>query len=125
NGRFHRRRRWLLPSQAVNCRWTRQANDTHLGWPMLSDAEQLESGTTLQADVCIAGAGAAGITLALALKSAGLHVLLLESGGLGDEAESQALYQGSMSGLSTWELDTHRWRLFGGSTSRWAGWCRP
>lgn len=92
---------------------------------MLLDANDLPTGETLTADVCIAGGGAAGITLALALKEAGLDVILLESGGLEDDANTQALYRGTMSGIDTWRLDTHRWRLFGGSTSRWAGWCRP
>lgn len=92
---------------------------------MLLDANELSTGATLSADVCIAGAGAAGITLALTLQNAGLDVLLLESGGLEDESDTQALYRGTMSGIDTWELDDHRWRLFGGSTSRWAGWCRP
>lgn len=92
---------------------------------MLLDANDVPTGETLTADVCIAGAGAAGITLALALRDAGLDVILLESGGLEDDANTQALYRGTMSGIDTWRLDSHRWRLFGGSTSRWAGWCRP
>lgn len=92
---------------------------------MLLEANDLIPGSTLTADVCIAGAGAAGIALALSLSEAGLDVVLLESGGLSDEPETQALYQGTMSGINTWKLDAHRWRLFGGSTSRWAGWCRP
>ena len=44
---------------------------------MLLDANDLPTGETLTADVCIAGAGAAGITLALALRDAGLDVILL------------------------------------------------
>ena len=92
---------------------------------MLLDANDLPTDETLTADVCIAGAGAAGITLALALKEAGLEVILLESGDFEDDANTQALYRGTMSGIDTWQLDDHRWRLFGGSTSRWAGWCRP
>jgi len=92
---------------------------------MLLDANDLPTGETLTADVCIAGAGAAGITLALALRDAGFEVILLESGDFEDDVNTQALYQGSMSGIDTWQLDDHRWRLFGGSTSRWAGWCRP
>ena len=92
---------------------------------MLLDANDLPTGDTVTADVCIAGAGAAGITLALALRDAGFEVILLESGGFEDDANAQALYRGNMSGIDTWQLDDHRWRLFGGSTSRWAGWCRP
>ncbi len=92
---------------------------------MIVDANDLSSGDVLSADVCIAGAGAAGITLALALREAGLSVIVLESGGFDEEDENQALYEGTMSGINTWQLDSRRERMFGGSTSRWAGWCRP
>ncbi len=92
---------------------------------MLLDATDLTPGEALTADVCIAGAGAAGITLALALRDAGLTVIVLESGGFEEEDATQALYEGTMSGIRTWQLDSRRERQFGGSTSRWAGWCRP
>ncbi|MBW2236954.1 MAG: FAD-dependent oxidoreductase, partial [Deltaproteobacteria bacterium] len=46
---------------------------------MLLDARQLEPGTLIEADVCIVGAGAAGITVARDLGRAGLRVALLES----------------------------------------------
>ena len=48
-----------------------------LDWP-----NQVENGASLEFDVCIAGAGAAGITLALELENSGLSVCLLEGGGL-------------------------------------------
>jgi len=54
-----------------------------------------------------------------------LSVCLLESGGLDEEPESQALSRGDNVGLPYYDLDTTRFRLFGGSTNRWAGWCRP
>lgn len=92
---------------------------------MLLDANDLTPGQTLDADVCIAGSGAAGITLALALRDSGLSVIVLESGGFDEEDDTQALYRGTMSGISTWQLDSRRERQFGGSTARWAGWCRP
>jgi choline dehydrogenase-like flavoprotein len=46
-----------------------------------ASARDVTEGTTLSADVCIAGAGAAGITMALRLRHRGCSVLLLESGG--------------------------------------------
>lgn len=92
---------------------------------MLLDANDLRTGETLTADVCIAGAGAAGITLALALRDAGLDVIVLESGGFEVDVNTQGLYRGTMSGIDSWQLDDQRWRLFGGSTSRWEGACRP
>jgi choline dehydrogenase-like flavoprotein len=89
------------------------------------DARQLSAGTSLETEVCIVGAGAAGITLALSLRDAGCRVLLLESGGLEPEDETQALYQGENRGVPDYDPDVSRLRFFGGSTNHWAGWCRP
>lgn len=92
---------------------------------MRFDAGSVDEGTTLQADVCIVGAGAAGITLALALRDKGLDVIVLEGGGEAGDTDQQDLYKGRMTGLQTWSLDSCRFRQFGGSTIAWAGWCRP
>jgi choline dehydrogenase-like flavoprotein len=88
------------------------------------DARQLSAGTRLETEVCVVGAGAAGITLALALRDAEFHVLLLESGGFEMEEATQALYEGESRGISD-DLDIARLRFFGGTTNHWAGWCRP
>ena len=61
---------------------------------MLLDARTLANGATLEADVCIAGAGAAGITIALDLRASGLSVILLESGGMDRAEETQVLSEG-------------------------------
>src|SRR5580693_7797965 len=92
---------------------------------MIRDARQLSAGTTIETDVCIIGAGAAGITLAYALRDAGFRVLLLESGGFEFEEATQALYAGENLGPTNEEVDISRLRFFGGSTNHWAGWCRP
>ena len=68
---------------------------------MLIDARTLANGATLEADVCIAGAGAAGITMALDLRESGLSVLLLESGGMDRAEETQVLSEGRMIGIDT------------------------
>jgi choline dehydrogenase-like flavoprotein len=91
----------------------------------ISNAHTLLPNSTLSADLCVVGAGAAGITLARELREQGLRVLLLESGDFEPSPETQDLYRGSMSGIDTWAPDNHRWRYFGGSTNRWAGWCMP
>jgi choline dehydrogenase-like flavoprotein len=49
-------------------------------------------------DICIVGAGAAGITLALELEPTGLQVCLLEAGGSGYEAETLRLFEGELTG---------------------------
>ena len=97
---------------------------------MLLDARQVAPGSTLTADVCIIGAGAAGITLARALAASGHTVVLLESGGFQPDDATQALYRGSSVGLPLdpighQGLDGPRLRYFGGTTNHWAGYCRP
>ena len=93
---------------------------------MLRDARDLDAGALLEADVCVVGAGAAGITLARDLRGSGLLVLLLEGGGLWPSAESMALYRGSSAGgIEYGDLTDSRLRFFGGTTNHWSGWCRP
>ncbi len=89
------------------------------------DARQLPDGQRLEAEVCIIGAGAAGITLARELAGTGRDVLLCESGGLEPDPEVQALAEGENVGRRYFDLTKSRLRLFGGSTNHWAGWCRP
>ena len=73
------------------------------------------------ADVCIVGAGAAGIVLAVSLARQGKRVLLLEGGGIEHEDESQELYQSELSGLHHTGVHVGRFRTMGGSTTRWGG----
>lgn len=77
-------------------------------------------------DVCIVGAGAAGIPLALELaKSDSCKVAILEAGGLEYEAEVQDMYAGEVVGDRHPSLRRARYAGFGGSTELWAGWSRP
>lgn len=92
---------------------------------MLIDARSISSGQALEADVCIAGAGAAGITLAREFIGQPFRVALIESGGFDLEADTQALYQGETAGHPYFPLDICRLRYFGGTTNHWAGTCRP
>ncbi len=92
---------------------------------MLIDARTLDEGATLEADVCIAGAGAAGMTIAMDLRGSGLSVVLLESGGVERDEATQALSEGRMTGIDTWDLRRMRIRSLGGTTGHWNGWCRP
>lgn len=92
---------------------------------MFRDAHELPDGTVLEADVCIIGAGAAGITLARDLSGSGLRVLLLEGGGLEPDNETQEPYRGRNIGLPYIDLEVCRLRYFGGTTNHWGGWCRP
>ena len=91
----------------------------------IRDADRIPGGTKLSADLCIVGGGPAGITLALTLAGSKASIVLLESGGLDEESASQELNEGTNTGLPYYELDETRFRVLGGSSERWAGWCRP
>lgn len=74
-------------------------------------------------DVCVIGAGAAGVNLARALTGAGHAVCLTESGGLDFEERTQELYRGANVGLPYYDLEESRLRFFGGTVSIWGGRC--
>lgn len=90
---------------------------------MLLDLRAMEDGTSLSCDVCIVGAGAAGISLARRLALQGVDVLLLESGGADHEDDVQDLASGETVGHDYWELREARLRFFGGTTAIWGGRC--
>ena len=92
---------------------------------MLYDAREVPPGTVVEREVCVIGAGAAGITLALELAGAPFRVALLESGGFEPEPETQDLYRGRVYGRAYPPLHEARTRRFGGSTHCWTGICRP
>ena len=92
---------------------------------MFVDVRSLEANTRFDCDVCIMGAGAAGITMALELSNASLQVCVLESGGFEYEDDTQALYSGRNIDNRYPDLDVSRLRMFGGTTNHWAGACGP
>lgn len=92
---------------------------------MFVDARELPDGTMLEAELCVIGAGAAGITIARELAGRAVQVVVLESGGFEFDANTQELYKGPNVGLPYFDLDITRLRFFGGTTNHWAGWCRP
>jgi choline dehydrogenase-like flavoprotein len=75
----------------------------------------------LVADICIVGAGAAGITLAVESARRGKKILLLEGGGALREESSQQLYDSEIVGLPHRGIHTGRIRVKGGTTVRWGG----
>ncbi len=92
---------------------------------MHTDARSLDSGATLDGDVCIVGAGAAGIALALEFIGKRERVILLEGGGFDREDALQALYRGEIVGRPYYPLESARLHYFGGTTGHWGGYCAP
>jgi len=96
---------------------------------MLIDAREIPAGKVIRTDLCIVGAGAAGLPMAREFAGSKTSVCLLEGGGFEFERESQALYQGQTDGTFLPKngryLVTSRQRLFGGTTHTWAGFTVP
>ncbi len=88
---------------------------------MILDAEKGLGHEPPRYDLCIVGAGPAGITLALELEATGLRVCLLEAGGAAYEAESQRLFEGEVVAAQYPALRDTRLGAFGGSTQRVGG----
>lgn len=93
---------------------------------MIHDAAEIEDGAELECDLCILGAGAAGIAIALQFLAQPMRVVLLEAGRARFEAATQALYRGEVADPALHPpLDSYRQRRFGGSTTLWGGRCMP
>ncbi len=96
---------------------------------MIIDARKLEEGTALHCDVAIVGAGAVGITLAVALakRSPRLRILVAEAGSRRYSARAQQQYFGQerLEPSSHADLTQFRRRMLGGSTTIWGGRCLP
>ena len=87
---------------------------------MVIDGRTLPDADQLEADVCIIGAGPAGISLTLELARAGWRVCLLESGGREPHPETQKLNEGRSVGYWYYPLRATRVRAFGGTSAGWA-----
>jgi len=88
---------------------------------LIRDLEREQSCTAKHADVCIVGAGAAGIVLAVELARLGKSVLLLEGGGAEVEERSQEPYRSEVVGHTHRGVHGGRFRAHGGTTTRWGG----
>src|SRR5678816_3657587 len=89
------------------------------------DARTIDSGSLIEGDVCIVGAGAAGISMALDWINAPHRIILLEGGGFEYDPQVQELYAGKTTGQPYYPLKSARLHYFGGTTGHWAGYCSP
>lgn len=71
--------------------------------------------------VCIVGAGAAGICLAVELARRGKSVMVLEGGGRDVEDAAQEPYRSEVIGHLHRGIHSGRFRAHGGTTTRWGG----
>ena len=93
---------------------------------MILSARDFPDGHVLEADVCIVGAGAAGIAMTLELIDSPLEVLLIESGDVDFDQQNQSLYEGAVADERMHSQPVRfRQRQFGGSTTIWGGRCMP
>lgn len=84
---------------------------------MKLDARNLSSGETIVSDVCIVGAGPAGITAAREFIGSGLQVNVLESGGDAHDFEVQRLSEGELSGHLYEPQESTHMRQIGGTAN--------
>jgi|GEM_PF-1360991 len=88
-------------------------------FPSFRDARTVATGSTIDAEICIIGGGAAGIALARALAGTGRRIALLETGGLNYEADVHAL--GTIENVGRpYHTEGCRLRYLGGTTNHWA-----
>ena len=98
-------------------------NTDGVGDNMLQRIDQFEPQAAEPFDICIIGAGAAGLTLAQRLDQS-LRVCLLESGHKDPSNETQVLNAASSSGLE-YDLEESRARALGGTLHTWQGTIAP
>ena len=87
------------------------------------DARKLKNGSLIEGDICIVGAGAAGISIALEWINSPSKIILLEGGGFDYDEKVQELYEGKTTGQRYYPLKSARLHYFGGTTGHWAGYC--
>ena len=91
-----------------------------------SDLREIPADSLIETDLCIIGSGPAGLSIAKEFIGTAIRVLIVESGGLGEEPKTQALYDIENVGAERHiEQDLIRNRIFGGTSHTWTGRCAP
>ena len=89
------------------------------------DARFLENNSLIEGDICIIGAGAAGLSIAMELMNTPYKVILLEGGGFQYDDRIQELYSGKTTGQPYYPIKSSELHYFGGTTGHWGGMCSP
>lgn len=89
------------------------------------DARTLPDSSIIEGDICIIGAGPAGISIALEWANTNHSVILLEGGGYHVDNRYQQLLAGENVGQRYYPLQTSRLHYFGGTSGHWGGLCSP
>ena len=92
---------------------------------MILDLQTMHDAPVQSCDLCLVGTGAAGLAIASEMADTPLRVVLVESGSLDHEPATQALYDAEISGLPHPGTTQGRFRVCGGSTTKWGGQALP
>ncbi len=87
---------------------------------MLIDADELPENSQIDCDICVAGSGPAGITVAAELAGAAMRVCLLESGNLSKRPDVTASSVAEQVGVWV-DLGKFEHHSLGGASNRWGG----
>lgn len=90
---------------------------------MHTDGRTLDNDSIISGDICIVGAGAAGISIALEFINTDYKVIFLEGGGFEYEDRIQELYSGKTTGQPYYPIKSSELHYFGGTTQHWGGMC--
>lgn len=91
-----------------------------------NDLRDFKSGSLIQTDLCIIGSGPAGLSIAKEFIGTNVNVLVVESGGHEEEADTQSLYDiENVGAFRHIQQDQVRNRIFGGTSHTWTGKCAP
>ena len=92
---------------------------------MLIEAENLHETDRLEADICVVGAGIAGLAVVREFLEYGHTILLIESGAATGAGGANELNETENVGLPYHSSSLGRTRGFGGTSELWAGQCTP
>ncbi len=92
---------------------------------MITDLTDANDRQTRTADICVIGAGTAGLALVHEFLNSNYSIVVLESGGTEVEEQTQRLYDCKIAGLPHRGYLQGRFRTLGGTSTRWGGQLLP